>query len=226
LLQIFDNGQKIGEVQTSTDTYSWNWSFTPTTPLQSGIAHNFTVLASSILYGSTADVTPSEGSYNIGIGVAVPKPDLLAPVITSVVDDVGVNQGAVADGGQTNDTRPTLHGTSEPGTVVTVSDNGHVIGTATTGADWQWTFTPGADLAAGANTLSVSAARADGTGSVAAWYTHGLDVTPSLDAVLATAGLSAAPAAAPAAAAPTVQAAYVSEAAHPAAVLPQHDLAY
>lgn len=228
LVEIFDNGVKIGETSTSVYEYNWNWSFTPTQPLANSATHVFTAVASSSLVNTIPlDTSESEHSYTIGIGVTPAKPAPLAPVITSVVDDVGVNQGAVADGGQTNDARPTLHGTSEPGTIVTVSDNGHVIGTATTGADWLWSFTPNADLATGANTLTVTAARPDNSGgSTAAWYSHGLDVQPSLDALLTTAGLSTtAPQSSTTAPAPTVQAAYVSEATQ-AAPLPQHELVY
>lgn len=229
-IEIFDNGVKIGETATSVDPAEWNWSFTPAQPLTSAATHVFTAVASSTLVTtSPPDRSEAEYSYTVDIGEPIDRPAPLAPVITSVSDAVGADQGPVADGGQTDDTRPTLQGTSEPGTIITVSDNGQVIGTATTGDDWQWHFTPATDLAAGTNTLTVTAARPDNAGgSTAAWYANVLDVQPSLDALLDAAGLTAneaAPQAGADTAVPTAQAAYVnaaSQASWPA----QHDLAY
>jgi hypothetical protein len=48
----------------------------------------------------------------------------------------------ITSGGSTNDNTPTLSGTAEPGSTVTVSDGGAVLGTATTGSDGTWSYTP------------------------------------------------------------------------------------
>ncbi|WP_333855175.1 Ig-like domain-containing protein, partial [Leclercia sp.] len=63
-----------------------------------------------------------------------------APVITSVVDDVGTIQGPVINGNPTNDTRPTLNGTAEANAVVRIYDGTTLVGQVTANAQGQWTL--------------------------------------------------------------------------------------
>ncbi|MFG6657483.1 hypothetical protein ACG0Z5_24030, partial [Scandinavium sp. M-37] len=52
------------------------------------------------------------------------------PHITNAYDDVGT-KGNITSGGTTDDTKPTLSGTAEAGSKVTIYDNNTFIGTAT-----------------------------------------------------------------------------------------------
>ncbi|HBV9946407.1 TPA: Ig-like domain repeat protein, partial [Klebsiella aerogenes] len=61
-----------------------------------------------------------------------------------VTDDVGGEQGGVSNGGITDDTTPTLSGTAEPGSTVTIFDKGIQIGTALVAEDGSWSFTTSA----------------------------------------------------------------------------------
>jgi uncharacterized repeat protein (TIGR01451 family) len=69
-----------------------------------------------------------------------------------------------ANGSTTNDARPTISGTADPGVTVTIRVDGVVVGTATAGAGGAWAFTPSADLADGARTITASAT--DGAGGM------------------------------------------------------------
>ncbi len=89
-----------------------------------------------------------------------------APIIESAIDDVDPNQGALASGSSTNDTTPTLTGTAEASSTVTVMLDGAVIGTTTAAADGQWSFTPTTELAEGDYTFTATATDAAGNTSV------------------------------------------------------------
>ena len=76
-----------------------------------------------------------------------------APVITSVMDNVGTQTGNVANYGQTDDNTPTLNGTAEAGSTVYVAVNGTTYST-TAAANGTWSVTPPA-LPLGNHTVSV-----------------------------------------------------------------------
>ncbi len=65
----------------------------------------------------------------------------VAPVSDlQVTDNVGEEQGVVSNGGITDDTTPTLSGTAEPGSTVTIFDKGIQIGTALVAENGNWSF--------------------------------------------------------------------------------------
>lgn len=77
----------------------------------------------------------------------------LKPVISYLWDDVG-DTGKVFGGGKTDDVRPTLHGSAEPGSVVKVMGTIYyepwsygVTGTTLADANGHWEWTPPRDLA-------------------------------------------------------------------------------
>ncbi|KLP57830.1 hemagglutinin [Enterobacter genomosp. O] len=76
-----------------------------------------------------------------------------APVITSVMDNVGPVTGNVANAGKTDDNTPTLNGTAEAGSTVYVAVNGTTYST-TAAANGSWSVTPSA-LPLGNHTFSV-----------------------------------------------------------------------
>ncbi|MEW5562731.1 Ig-like domain-containing protein [Enterobacter asburiae] len=146
VVTIYDNGQKIGE---TTADGQGNWSFTPESDLSEG-EHSLTATATDAAGNTSA---PSE-TWIVEI-VDTTAPD--APVIGGVFDDVGVKTGNLANGDTTDDTRPTLSGTAEAGSVVTVYDNGQKLGEATADENGNWSFTPETDLSEGEHSLTVTA---------------------------------------------------------------------
>jgi len=80
-----------------------------------------------------------------------------APVVTGITDDVAPNTGALSNGSSTNDQRPTLSGTAEAGSTVTIYDNGIAIGTANANASGAWTFTPSVNLSEGSHQITTRA---------------------------------------------------------------------
>jgi|GEM_PF-877895 len=83
-----------------------------------------------------------------------------APVnITEVWDDVagGVFNGNIVDGGLTNDNRPTLRGTGEAGSTITIKEGNNTLGTTTVDSNGNWQFTPTADLPDGSHTFTITA---------------------------------------------------------------------
>ncbi|WP_337265242.1 Ig-like domain-containing protein, partial [Serratia sp. MMO-151] len=109
VVNVLDNGKVIGS--TTVDS-NGNWSFTPSTPLDNG-AHDFTTTVTD-----KAGNTSAEGQHLAVTVDAVPGQVQL----TGLADDVGDIQGAIAQNGVTDDTRPTLSGTAKANSVVTVSD--------------------------------------------------------------------------------------------------------
>ncbi|PLC04465.1 hypothetical protein CY658_11490 [Variovorax sp. RO1] len=100
-------------------------------------------------------------------------------------DDVGLVQGPIERGGETDDTRPDFHGTgtpgntvtegmttdddrptfsgkAEPGATVNVYDNGVKIGEAIAGGNGSWTFTPDTPLASGKHAFTTEVVDAAG----------------------------------------------------------------
>jgi hypothetical protein len=87
-----------------------------------------------------------------------------APVISSVMDNVGTVTGNIGNGANTDDTTPTLNGTAEAGSIVRITvDNGTVYSVTATNGNWTWT--PPAGLALGNHTFSVTATDAAGNTS-------------------------------------------------------------
>lgn len=153
-IAVFDGGAQIG---TTTANGSGAWTFTPAAPLASG-PHALTVTATDAV-GNTSAAT---AAFNLTVDVAAPA----APAITSVGDDVGTLQGIVAIGGSTDDAAPLISGTAEANTVVSVFNNGALLGTVVASGAGTWSFTPLSPLTQGAQ--SFTATSRDVAGNVSA----------------------------------------------------------
>ena len=151
---------------------SGNWSFTLST-LSSG---SHTIKAE--LLNSWAKVATSE-NFIINIGVA-------APVITSMVDDVGLATGNLTQNDWTDDARPEMTGTAIAGHLVKIYDGTTLIGSTVADASGIWRFTPASDLSVGTHNLVAQSQTAQGNMSAmsAPWavtvvappsITHGYD---------------------------------------------------
>ncbi|KTC45104.1 hypothetical protein AO262_29310 [Pseudomonas fluorescens ABAC62] len=153
---IFDNGKEIGDAIADA---SGNWSFTPKAPLSNG-PHTLTITAVDPAGNKS---TPSDAfDFEVVAGGAP-----AAPAINGIVDDAGAQQGNLSPGDITDDKRPTINGTGEPGATITVSVNGTSVGTTTVQPDGSWSFTPPADLAEGLNNITAVASNSAGNSSPA-----------------------------------------------------------
>ncbi|WP_054177789.1 Ig-like domain-containing protein [Trabulsiella odontotermitis] len=149
IVTIWLDGSRLDSV---TADGNGNWEYQLTTPLNDG-THRFAV--SQTGSGSSPDVT-------ITVDTAAPG----APVLGSVIDDQLPVTGAIASGGTTNDTHPTLSGTAEPGSLLTINDNGTAIGSVVVGPGGNWVFTPTTPLGDGPHNITLVAT--DSAGNVGA----------------------------------------------------------
>ena len=154
------------------------WNFTPDTPIAEG-QHTLTAVATDAA-GNISDVSNSWGIIIDSIA-----PD--APVITQVVDDVPERLGALNSGDSTNDTTPTLNGTAEPGSTVTIRQDGVDLTTIVIDSSGTWTYTPTTPLVNG--TYTFTAVTTDGAGNTSqpsGGFTLTVDTTPPAAATIAT----------------------------------------
>lgn len=63
-------------------------------------------------------------------------------MVTEVTDDSGSIKGLIGNNGVTDDATPTLTGTGEAGSYISISDNGILIGMVQVDDNGNWTFTP------------------------------------------------------------------------------------
>ncbi|AOM01484.1 hypothetical protein BFX80_09485 [Cobetia marina] len=131
----------------------------------------------------TATVTDAAGNESaVSDTLVVPEDaDVTAPnapTIASATDNVEAVTGSLADGDSTNDATPTLTGSAEIGSTVTLTHNGEEIGTATADSNGTWSFTPATDFADGEHVFSVTATDAAGNESApSADFTLTVDTT-------------------------------------------------
>lgn len=176
-LHIFDNGVEIGQV---TIDANGNWSFTPSSPLADG-THKFTVSASD----GTGSSDMSD-SWEIIVDTLAPD----APVVTEVTDDSGSIKGLIGNNGVTDDATPTLTGTGEAGSYISISDNGILIGMVQVDDNGNWTFTPNTPLSDGVHNLTLT--QTDDAGNVSTETsvpTFTVDTTPPEGAVISSVNL-------------------------------------
>lgn len=165
-ITLYDNGKQIGTTKVDA---KGSWSFTPTSDLANG-SHTITTTATD----AAGNTSPASGAVNFIVDTVAPG----APVITSATDDVDPVTGSISNGGSTNDRRPQLSGTAEAGSTVTIYDGSVAIGTAVTGSNGVWTFTPPVDLSESTHQLTARATDAAGnTGPASPVYTITVDLT-------------------------------------------------
>ena len=148
VITVADGGTVIGSA--STDS-AGNWRFTPDTPLSDG-AHSMTTV-----------VTDAAGNSGPASAPLIVTVDTTPPAAASALQLSDNQSGTpvVISNGVTNDTTPVLNGRAEPGSTVTVSDNGQAIGTVVTGNDGNWSFTTPV-LSAGDHSLTTTVTDAAG----------------------------------------------------------------
>lgn len=153
------------------------WSFQVATPLGGG-QHTFAV--SQTVGGVTSGTSPN---FVITVDTTLPS----TPAITSVTDDVTPGTGDITSGQATNDPRPTITGTGEAGSTITILDNGSPIGSAVVGTNGSWTFTPTGDLGNGSHPITVTSTDAAGNVSLpSAGFSINVDTLAPVAPVITT----------------------------------------
>jgi fibronectin type 3 domain-containing protein len=144
-VSIYDGSTLLGTALVQSNN---SWSFTPTTPLANG-SHTFTVTATDAA-GNTSGATA-------GFSVVVDTTAPTQPSISSIIDDVGPNTGAIGNNQPTNDARPTLNGTTEANARVDIYDNGTFVTSVTADGSGSWNYTPPTALGQGTHSFTITA---------------------------------------------------------------------
>ncbi len=160
-ISIFDGTTLLG---TTTADASGNWTFTPTTATD-----------------AAGNVSTASSAFALTVDTAAPA----APVLVSVTDNVAPLTGTIAAGGATNDATPTLTGTAEANSTISIFDGTTLLGTTTADASGNWTFTPTTALTDGSHSLTATATDAAGNVSSAIIGTVTDDAAPITGTVAA-----------------------------------------
>ena len=148
---IKDDGHEIGRAAVGADG---RWTFEPTLPMGLG-QHKLTAVA----VDAAGNISGASNQFELMLG----NPDQpTAPAITSVFDDVGSITGNIQKNAVTDDARPTINGTAQPGMTVSIYIDHALAGTAVVTAGGEWSFTPLADLADGLHEITATATNALG----------------------------------------------------------------
>ncbi|MGL6047647.1 MAG: beta strand repeat-containing protein, partial [Vogesella sp.] len=130
-----------GETVSTTVKPDGSWSATPTQPLPEG--------------NNTVTVKATDPAGNSTTGTVPVTVDTKGPALTSQLDPAS-DSGTKGDG-ITNDNTPTISGTGEPGSTVTITTpTGETVST-TVKPDGSWSATPTQPLPEGNNTVTVKA---------------------------------------------------------------------
>ncbi|MHC8383994.1 Ig-like domain-containing protein [Pseudomonas sp. LB3P14] len=151
---IYDKGVEIGRAPVDD---KGQWTFTPAIPLSHG-EHKLVVEAVDAA-GNASEKSDAFAFEVFADGAPA------APAITAVKDDVGSIKGNIQKEGVTDDARPTLEGTAEAGTTVSIYSNGKLLGTVEADVKGNWSFTPDADLKDGLHNITATATNSAGNTS-------------------------------------------------------------
>lgn len=119
--------------------------------------------------GPTTEFTASDSQYPA------------QPTILTVTDDAGAVTGLLKNGDATDDNRPTLSGIAEPGSTISINDNGFPVLTfppIVADADGKWSFTPSLALADGDHVFTATATNDRGTSGQSVSFTIDIDTQP------------------------------------------------
>jgi hypothetical protein len=172
-IELFDGTTSVGTTQVQDDG---TWSMDPNVDLSEG-AHRLTAVATNAA-GNHSDAS---NAFDLDVDLTAPThPGADDDGIRTIIDDVGPKVGDVADGGVTDDQRPTLLGDFQAeGSTIYVYDNNNLLGTAIVGMNGDWSYTPDVDLAEGPHTFTIKVEdRAGWTSDMSDPYAITIDITP------------------------------------------------
>ena len=134
---VYLNGVAVG---TTTAAANGSWSYTFTTALNEGNS-NITATATDV----STNVSPVSAVLAIIVDTTAP----VAPIVSTLVNATNVNY--------INNNKPTVSGTAEANSTVTVYADGVSAGTATADATGKWSFTFATALANGSRNITATA---------------------------------------------------------------------
>ena len=145
-----------GSLGTTAADGSGNWSYTPSSALAAG-SHNFTVTATDAAGNASSASTAL--AVTIDTGISAPgTPDLATASDT----------GSSSSDNITSDTTPTMNGTAEANSTVTVTSSvDGSLGSTTADGSGNWTLTPSTAMTEGSHTITASATDVAGNISTA-----------------------------------------------------------
>ncbi|WP_165803879.1 Ig-like domain-containing protein [Limnohabitans planktonicus] len=139
-----------------------------------------------------AGVNPLMGTLGlagVGVAAAAAAPGTTTALASTTIGSVTDNEGnpndaseALVNGGVTNDKTPTLTGKAPAGSVITIKDGSTVLGTTTTDANGNWSFTPATELAEGKRNLTAESTT-NGTTNVSAAFAITVDTTAPVGSI-------------------------------------------
>ncbi len=158
---VYVDGVSVG---TTTADGSGAWSYNLASSLVDG-SHAITAMASS--GGVNSNVS---SSYSIAIDTSAPS----AP--TSLALTTATDTGSSHSDGITNDNTPTVQGSAEANSTVTVYVDGTAVGTATANGSGAWSYTLPSALADGSHSIRATATDTAGNaGALATAYNITVD---------------------------------------------------
>ncbi|WP_165681780.1 Ig-like domain-containing protein [Metapseudomonas otitidis] len=142
---VYRDGKLLGTAETNS---AGDWSFTPSADLLDG-QHSFTAVARDKAGNSSTE----SDAFELTLG----KDRTQAPTLDSVLDDVGAIQGALTQGSETDDVRPTLNGTAKPGDRVEIFLDGLLLDEVVADGNGRWSYTLDNELTEGTHSFQVRA---------------------------------------------------------------------
>ncbi|WP_235186730.1 Ig-like domain-containing protein, partial [Serratia sp. DD3] len=144
IITVYDNGSAIGSVVIDGNG---NWTFTPDQAMGDG-AHQMVITETD----PSGNVSSPSDPLNFTVDATPPD----VPGMQHVMDKTGNVVGEIKPGDSTDDPRPVLTGSGQPGDTVTIYDNGNVIGETTVNEDGRWSFQPETPMTDGKHNITVS----------------------------------------------------------------------
>lgn len=102
------------------------------------------------------------------------------PVIVSVMDDFSPSTGPLSNNQATNDNTPTLSGTADANSTVTIYDNGTIIDSVLADGNGNWTWTSSSPLSDELHAFTATATNQSGTGGMSPAFNINIDTQPPL----------------------------------------------
>ncbi|EJF89278.1 Ig-like domain repeat protein [Bartonella tamiae] len=153
IVEVFVNGHSAGTVVIASNG---NWELTigndsNGNPLLN--ADGKYVITATATNPDNGRISGKTGDYLIILDTTAPD----TPDVPKGHDDQGMETGEITGGSTTDDRTPTLSGgDEEPGSTVTIIDNGHVIGQTVVDKDGNWSFTPDQELVDGEHSITTT----------------------------------------------------------------------
>ncbi|WP_440216347.1 Ig-like domain-containing protein [Chromobacterium piscinae] len=157
---VYVDGTAVGTV---TANGSGAWSYNLSSPLADG---NHSIRATST--DSAGNISGQSTGYNITVDTTAP------PAPTSLALSAASDTGSSHSDGVTDNNQPTVQGTAEANSTVTVYVDGTAVGTATANGSGVWSYNLASPLADGNH--SIRATAADSAGNISGQST-GYNIT-------------------------------------------------